>query len=133
MDEQQSHPPQESPKGPRKPRTMPTKEQRAEKKRLELVALKEQEEALKKKRSDLQKALKDLETKKLSQAERKTIKSKEAGVLCLIARCFLEHVNRGDISLETYDGWMNAFLKRPYDKDRYNAAPHLHPSPQQEE
>ena len=109
----------QTPKPPRTPRKMPSKAERAEKKRLELEALKQAELDLKQKRADLQKVLKDLETKKLSQAERKTLKSKEAGVLCLIARCFMEHVERGDIPLATYDEWMDGFLVRDWDRKRY--------------
>jgi hypothetical protein len=113
----------EAGKPSRTPRKMPSKAERAEKKRQELAALKQAELDLKQKRADLQKALKDLETKKLSQAERKTIKSKEAGVLCLIARCFLEHVERGDIPLATYDEWMDGFLVRDWDRKRYAESP----------
>jgi len=120
MNEDQQHQDTaEALKAPRTPRKMPSKAERAEKKRLELEALKQAEIDLRKKRADLQKALKDLETKKLSQAERKTIKSKEAGVLCLIARCFLEHVERGDVPVATYDQWMKDFLVREWDQKRY--------------
>lgn len=100
-------------------RKMPTKAERAEKKRQRIEALKQAELNLKKKRDELRESLKKLESKTISQAERASIRKAHAAVYCLLAKCCLEHLRRGDFDAQVFDRWMLDFTTREWDRKRY--------------
>ncbi len=99
----------------RKTRRMPTLEERRAKKAERLAELEKAAKDLQEKLKTEKRELAMLLTPRKSQKEQKV----EAARLCMIAKCILKQIELGNLDKGTFDGWMDAFLTRPYDRRRY--------------